>query len=128
MRKFVCAAIFTLVAVTFVAAEEITVRIFKCDADKGCIVYKKTVKGKVDPDDKGTVIDLTKNAKIVFGKKDPDDKKKTIDGDEVKGGLKNEVFSDLGEKGVGGVLFIADAGDDKGKVTKLRVNAKKKAN
>jgi hypothetical protein len=128
MRKFVCAAIITLVAVSFVAAEEITVRIFKCDADKGCVMYKKTIKGKVDPDDKGTVIDLTKNAKIVLGKKDPDVKGKSIDGDEVKGGLKNEVFSDLGEKGVAAVLFTADDGGDKGKVTKLRVFAKKKAN
>ena len=127
MRKFVCAAIFTLVAVTFVAAEEISVRIFKCDADKGCIEYKKYVgKGK-EKKLEDTVLkgDLAKDAKIVFGKKDPDDKKKTIDGDAVEKGLKNDIFAD--EKGVAATLFTADDGGDKGKVTKIRVNAKKKA-
>jgi hypothetical protein len=127
MRKFVCAAIFTLVAVTFVAAEEISVRIYKCDADKGCFEYKKYVgKGK-DKKVEDTVLkgELAKGAKIVFGKKDPDDKKKTIDGDAIEKGLKNDIFAD--DKGVAATIFTADDGGDKGKVMKVRVNKGKKA-
>ena len=62
--------------------------------------------------------------------KQPDnrDKKKTIDGDEIEKGLKDDMFSSdmFKEKGVRATIFTADDGDDKGKVTKIRVVAGKK--
>jgi hypothetical protein len=126
MRKFVCAAVFTMVAVSLATADEFAALITKCDADKACIEYKKySGKGK-DKKVEDTVYkgELTKAALIVKGKKDADDKKKTIDGDAIDSGLKNDIFSNA--DGVSATLFIADDGADKGKVTKIRVAGKKK--
>jgi hypothetical protein len=120
MRKLVCAAVVTLAAVGFAAAEEFTAMITKCDADKGCIEYKKvTGKGadkKVDETVKKA--DLTKDCKIMKGMFDKETK--TVkDGDVIEKGLKNDLFAKEG--GVFATITIADDGADKGKVTKIRV-------
>jgi hypothetical protein len=64
--------------------------------------------------------DLAKDAKIIKGKFDPDTKK-AVDGDAIEKGLENELFSN--EKGVVATITT----DDDGKVTKIRVQGKKKA-
>jgi hypothetical protein len=122
MRTFVCAAVVALAAVGFAAAEEFTALIVKCDAKAGCIEYKKyTGKGKDKKvDDTSKKADLAKDAKIIKGKFDPDTKK-AVDGDAIEKGLENELFSN--EKGVVATITT----NDDGKVTKIRVNQKKKA-
>lgn len=125
MKKFVLAAICTFALVGVVVAEEFTATIFKCDSDKGCIEVKKGKKGEEPKEFK---YDLAKNAKIAKGMFNKDDKKFTA-GDAIEGGLKNEIFTKAGEKGVAARITVADDGDDKGKVTQiLIVGGKKKAN
>ena len=120
MKKFVCAAILTIAAVGVALADEFPAMIVKCDADKGCIEYKKVSgKGKDKKVDETAVkIDLAKNCKIVKGKFDKD-AMKIVDGDPIEKGLKDDVFKN--EKGTFGILVVADDGADKGKVTKITV-------
>ena len=122
MKRFVCAAILTVAAVGVAFADEFSVQIVKCDADKGCIEYKKvTGKGKDKKvDDTAVKIDLAKNCKIVKASFDKD-AMKLVDGDPIDKGLKDDVFKN--EKGTFGIIVVADDGADKGKVTKIRVFA-----
>ena len=87
MKKFVCAAILTIAAVGVALADEFPAMIVKCDADKGCIEYKKVSgKGKDKKVDETAVkIDLAKNCKIVKGKFDKD-AMKIVDGDPIEKG------------------------------------------
>ena len=62
------------------------------------------------------------NVKVVKGKFNKDTKK-VEPGDPLDGGLKNEMFSNISEKGVP-VTIITDA--DNKKITEIRVKQKKK--
>jgi len=125
MKKFVCAAVMTVVAVGVACADEFGAMIVKCDADKNCIEYKKiTGKGKDKKvDETATKGELTKDCKILNAKIDPD-AKKLVDGDPLEKGLKDDAFKN--EKGVFATITTADDGADKGKVTKIRVFVFKK--
>ena len=128
MKKFAFALVCTVVLVGVVMAEEMTVGITKVDATGNKITYKKyTGKGKDKKlEDPAMTTELSKTATIIKGKFDMDTKK-MVDGDKIEGGLKSEMLSAAADdKAVTATITIADDGADKGKVTKIRINEKKK--
>lgn len=147
MKKFAFAAVFAFAVVGYAMAEEINVSITKIDHDKGTITYVKSAfgggfgggkgggKGKKKQDDQPApepvTISFVKDVKIAKGmfKKDEggDFKKGTYEaGEEIKSGLKDDIFTKADEKGVNARIKTADDGPDKGKVVQILVLQKKK--
>lgn len=127
LRKLACVAVVLTFSVGLILAEEFNVNIKKVDGDK-----ISAVKGaKFNKDTKklegGTEVTLTTvgDVKVVSGKKNKDTKKVET-GDAIEGGLKNKMFSDIGENGIGARVTT----NDDGKVTEIVVfgGKKKKAN
>src|SRR5471030_2759802 len=98
-RKLVCAAFVMTIGIGFVAADEFGAIISKVDGDK--ITFKKGKKGSED-----TTLPAAKDLKVAKGKKGDD--KKYTPGDAVEGGLKNEIFTKIGDKGLA-VRITTDA-------------------
>ena len=100
LRKLVCAMFVLTVSIGFLAAEEIRGVITKVDGDKITVQkYKKGEKGKQgEKDGEPVVITVGKDAKIAKAKFSAE--KKLEAGDALADGLKNEVFTKIGEKGV----------------------------
>jgi hypothetical protein len=119
IRKLACAAFVMVVAVSFVMADEFTAQITKVDGNK--ITYQKMKKKAKDGDP--VTIEVAKDAKISNGK---GAKGKFEATEEIKDGLKAEVFSKASEdKGVN-ARITTDA--DNKKVTQILViGGKKKA-
>jgi hypothetical protein len=92
MRKFVCAVVVTVCAVSFAVAEDIQVIISKI-GDDGTVTYKKTEKGKATGDD--LTAKLAKDAKINKGKAKFADGKLTV---EVGDPLEKDAVKTLMEK------------------------------
>jgi len=124
IRKLVCAMFVMLVGIGFVMAEEITATITKVDGDK--ITYQKMKKAKkgqpAEKDGDPVTISVAKDAKIVKGAFNKDTKK-VEPGDAIEGGLKADLFSKIGEKGVN-ARITTDA--DNKKVTQIMVTGGKK--
>jgi hypothetical protein len=140
MKKFAFAAVFTLAVVGYALADEFNVAITKVDTDKGTITYVKKAgfgfggggkgggkgkKGDQTPAEPVTVT-VTKDVKIAKGKFKKDEggdfKKMTYeDGEEIKSGFKDEIFTKADEKGVNARITISEEGDSKGKVTKILI-------
>ena len=60
---------------------------------------------------------VAESARSLYKKgKDADKDKK---GEPIEGGLKNEMFTKIGEKGQFAQITIADEGDNKGKITNI---------
>jgi hypothetical protein len=118
-RKLFCSMFVMVVAVAFVAADEFQGRITKVDGDK-VTIQKMKGKGKKQEKDGDPVTFSAKGAKVVASKFDKD-AKKVVDGDDLKDGLKNEMFSKIPDNGIG--ALVTTEGD---KITKLRVNTPKK--
>ena|SRR5437660_3905487 len=121
-RKLVGALVVMVVAIGFVAAEDLNGVITKVDGDK--ITFQKMTKAKkgVKSEKEGDPIVLTvnKDAKIVAKKFDKDAKK--VVEEEVKDGLKAELFAKIDpEKGLNAVVTADD-----GKVSKIAVGGGKK--
>jgi hypothetical protein len=128
MKKFAFAVICAITMVGFALAEEFQAVITKVDATGNKITYKKVMGFGPDKkvDDKATTSDVSKKVSVVKGKFDPE-AKKLVDGDAIDGALKADVLSAASDdKMVGATITIADDGDDKGKVTKIRVMMGKK--
>lgn len=141
MKKFAFAAVFTFAVVGYALAEEINVSITKVDSDKATITYVKKAgfgggfggkggKGKKKQDDQPApdpvTASYTATVKVAKGeiKKDEggDFKKMTYTvGDEIKSGVKDDIFTKIDEKGVNARITIADDGPDKGKITQILV-------
>jgi len=123
MRKFVCASIFVLVAMSFVVAEEIRVTITKIEDGK-TVHYTKKGKKKGDEPIKGTIA-LSPTAKVVMGTFNKETKKVDA-GEAITEGTKADVFKT--DKGVP-ALLVTEGEGDKAVVTEIRVlKGKKKAN
>lgn len=75
MRKFVCAAVVVVCAVSFAIAEDIRVVITKIDADGKKISYKKAPTEKGGEFGEEMTATLTNSAKIYKGKRNPETKK-----------------------------------------------------
>jgi hypothetical protein len=124
-RKLFCAMVVMAIGVSFVAAADYQCRILKVDGDT-VTIQKLKGKGKKQENDGDPVkIKASDKVKVVSGKFDADTKK-VVDGEDVKDGLKNELFTKGGDKGVGATVTTEGEGD-KELITKIRVFMKKKA-
>jgi len=121
MRKFLCAAIVTVCAVTIAMADEYAVTITKISKDGEITATKKGKKGQPG---EAVTLKMAKDAKIVKGKFDPDTKK-MVAGDAYEGGLTalNEAITKAGEKGIGATVVTKDGSTE---VTEIRVGGGKK--
>ncbi len=117
MRKLACAAVVLVFAVGLVVAEEFNVLVTK--VSDGKITGSKVKKGE-----KGEEVTLstTADVKVTKGGKFNKEEKKFEGGEEVTGGLKNEVFSKLPDKG----LLVRVTTNDDGKVSQVRILGGKK--
>lgn len=118
MRKFgLCVVAVLAVGLGVAVAEEFNATITRVDGDKLEVLKKK--KG-VKEGEKATLT-VAKDAKVVKGKLNKDTKKFEA-GDAIEGGLKAELFTKIGEKGVGASITT----DADGKVTQIIVMGGKK--
>jgi hypothetical protein len=111
LRKVLCAAVVLGLCVGITLADEIRAVITKVDGDKVTFTeFKDKEKGaeKTLP---------ATGAKVVQGKFNPDTKKLEA-GDPIEQGLKNAMFTKIGEKGLFSTL-VTDA--DNKKITEIRV-------
>jgi hypothetical protein len=125
IRKLVAAAVLVTMCIGAALADEFRASITKVDGDKVTFVKIKFDKDtkKVEKSDPVTL--PADGVKVVSGKFDKDTKK-LVEGDAVEGGLKNKMFTEIGEKGVGATITTDDGNK---KITKIMVGGgKKKAN
>ena len=120
LRKVVGAAFVLVVFVGITLAEEITAIITKVDGGK---VTFAPFKDKEKQEAK--TLPVAEKVKVVKGKFDKETKKMEA-GDPIEDGLKNKMFTEIGEKGVGATITTDDGNK---KITKIMVGGgKKKAN
>jgi hypothetical protein len=103
---------FGLATIGVARAEEFSAVITKIDGGK--VVLNKVTKGQKAAD--ATALPVADNVIVARAAFDPATKKFSA-GEAVDGGLKNEIFSNLGEKGLG-VRIVTDADD---KITHILV-------
>jgi hypothetical protein len=105
VRKMFCAMVVMFLGIGFVAAAELNGVITKVDGNK--ITFQEMTKAKKGAKSEkvgdAKVFTVAKDAKIVGSKFDKD-AKKTVEGDEIKGGLTNEMFTKIGEAGVNATI------------------------
>ncbi len=126
-RKFVCAAVATLMLFSFAVADEFMAVITK--VENGKVTYKtfkfNVEEKKLEFGDAKT-LPTTKNVKVVKGKFDKDTKK-MVAGDAIEDGLKNKMFTDIKTDGPGpfggGLMatIVTDGGNKK--ITEIRAAA-----
>lgn len=111
IRRLVCALFVVALGVGVTLAAEMRGTITKVE---GKTISFTEIKGKEKGDSKNyTLADNVKVMKASFNK----DTKKLEVGGALDGGLKNEMFSKIGEKGIGATI-VTDADN---KVTEIRV-------
>jgi hypothetical protein len=118
IRKFVCAAAVLALVLGVALADEFGASISKISDGK--ITFAKTKFNKdTKKFEKGDEMTLpvAADVKVTKGKFNKETKKFEA-GDPLDGGLKNEMFSKIGEKGVGATI-VTDA--DNKKITEIRV-------
>lgn len=113
MKKFALSMVCTLAVVGIVTADEFFATINKVEGNK--ISFMKGNKFKGEDQTPGSA-EVAPNAKILNGMFDKDAGGFKA-GDPVADGLKNEMFTKVGEKGVNAQITT----DDKGKVTQILV-------
>jgi hypothetical protein len=116
MRKLVGSAILLVLCVGITLADEIRAIILKVEGDKVTFAEAKK-KGEKGPE---KTLPVAENVKVVKGKFNKETKKLEA-GDPVDDGLKNKMFSDIGEKGIRAVIVT-----DNDKITEIRVGGGKK--
>jgi hypothetical protein len=111
MKKFALAMVCTLTFVGFVTADDFFAAITKVEGSKVTFM-----KGKKGEDKKEGTAELTKDVKVMTGvfDKDAGDFKMKA-GDPIEGGMKNKMFTDIGEKGV----FAQITTNAKGQITQV---------
>jgi hypothetical protein len=121
IRKLVCTMAVMLVGIGFVMAEEWNGIITKVDGNKITFQKTKKVNKKAENDGDPVTIEAAKDVKVNTGTV-----KKGVAtvGDPIEGGLKNDMFSKIGAKGVQARLTTSD---DNKSVTQVLVVGKKKA-
>ena len=120
-RKVLAAVVVLAVCVGFVVAEDIRGVITKVEGGKVTfhkITFDKDTK-KIDKGEAQT-LSVAENVKVSKGKFNKDTKKLEA-GDALEGGLKNEIFTKIDEKGVGATVTTTD-----GKITEIIVGGKGK--
>src|SRR5262244_1115515 len=116
MKKVVCAAVVAVLCVGVALAEEFTAVITKVEGGKVTFAKGKFNKEtKKFEKEKEQTLSVADKVKVVKGKFNKETKKLEA-GDALEGGLKNEMFSKIGEKGV-----FATITTDKDKITEIMV-------
>lgn len=108
-RKFACAAVVACVTFGIALAEDFNAVVTKVDGDK--VTFHKTTFNKTDKKiEKGDAMTLTvaKDVKVAKGKAVKGGKGKVEVGDAIEDGLKNEVFTKIGEKGLNTRISTSD--------------------
>lgn len=115
-RKVLCAGFVAMVVVSLAAAEEFMASIVKVDGSKVTFAkFKKGEKGKRFEKEAEESLPAAEKVKVGTGKFNFQEKK-FEPGDALEGGLKNERFKNIGEKGLAARLVTED-----GKITEIRV-------
>jgi hypothetical protein len=111
LRKVIAASLVLVLSASVVFADEIRAAITKVEGNK--ITFAE-MKGKGERGDEQT-LPVAKNVKIVKGKFNRETK--TVEaGDELPGGLKHKMFTDIPEKGVRALVVTEGK-----KITEIRV-------
>jgi hypothetical protein len=119
LRKFVCAAVIVVVGFGVVMAEEFRATIIKID-NNGKVTFKK---GKQGEEGEAMTLPTATNVKVTKGTFNADTKK-TEAGEPLTNGLKNQVFTNITDKGVRATI-VTDT--DNKTITAIMVGGKKKA-
>jgi hypothetical protein len=98
LRKVVCAAFVLVLCVGFTLADEIGALITKVDGDKVTFTEMKGF-GKDAEKGKTHTLPVAKDVKVVKGKFNKETMKMEA-GEAIEGGLKDKMFTEIGEKGV----------------------------
>jgi|SRR5581483_3992935 hypothetical protein len=104
LRKVVSAAVILVLCVGVTLADEI--RVFITKVDNGKVTFQEN-KGKGERGESKT-LPVDAKVKVVKGKFDKDTKKTVSTGEDIEGGLKNKMFTDIGEKGVAATIITKD--------------------
>jgi hypothetical protein len=118
-RKVLASLVVLVVCVGFSLADEIRGVITKIDGNKVTfhkVTFDKDTK-KIDKGEAQTLT-VTDNCKFSKGKFNKDTKKLEA-GDALEGGLKNEIFTKIDDKGVGATVTTTD-----GKITEIIVGGR----
>jgi hypothetical protein len=118
LRRVVSAMIVLGFCVGVAMADEIRAIIIKVDGNKVTFAENK---GKGERGEEKT-LPVSDKVKVLKGKFDKETKKLEA-GDPIDNGLKNEMFSKIGEKGLG-ALILTDK--DNKQITEIRVREGKK--
>jgi hypothetical protein len=122
LRKFVCAAVIVVIGLSVAMADEFGAIITKVDGNK--ITFKKTAKkGEVGEE---MTLPVKADAKIMKGKFNADTKKLEPDV-AIDNGLKNEMFTTIGDKGVPATLTTDADNKNITAITTGKKGGKKKA-
>lgn len=113
IRKAVCSLVFAVAVVGFAAADEFTAIITKVEGKKVTFT-KVSFKDKKFEKGESMTLPVASDLKVVTGKRSKG--KKFEETGEVKGGLSNKMFTEIGEKG----RFARITTDD-GKITKISI-------
>ncbi len=111
LRKVFAASIVLVLGAGIAFADEIRAVITKVDGNK--VTFAPT-KGKGQKGDEQTLT-AASNVKVVKGKFNKETKKAEA-GDDIEGGLKHKMFSNISDKGVRAVIVT-----DNNKITEIRV-------
>jgi hypothetical protein len=117
-RKFLFTSVVALICMGIAFADEFRGTITKV-ADGKVTFYKVTFDKETKTINKGAeqTLAVDDNVKVVKSKFNKDTKKLEA-GDPVEGGLKNQIFTGIGEKGVGATI-VTNA--DNTKIVEIRV-------
>jgi hypothetical protein len=115
LRKVIAASLVLVLSVGVVLADEIRAVITKVDGNKVTFAERK---GKGERGEEQT-LPVAQNVKIVQGKFNKETKSVEA-GDALPDGLKNKLFSEISEKGVGALIVTEDK-----KITEIRVFQRK---
>jgi hypothetical protein len=116
LRKVIAASLVLVLSVGVCFAEEIRGVIIKVEGGK--VTFAKLEgRGKDAKKGEEMTLPVAKDVKVV-GLKFNQEAKKVEAGDAIEGGLKNKMFSEIGEKGIRGTI-ITDEGNKK--ITEIRV-------
>jgi hypothetical protein len=113
LRQLVGAAVLLVLCVGITLADEIRAVIIKIDGDQ--ITFAES-KGKGEKGSERT-LPAAENVKVVKGKFNIETKK-TEAGDAIEDGLKNKMFSKIGEKGIAATI-VTDDGNKR--ITEIRI-------
>jgi hypothetical protein len=119
LRKLVCAAVIVVIGFGVAVADEFRATITKIDGSK--VTFKKGKKGE---EGEAMTLPVTAKVKVTKGKFNPDTMKFEV-GEALEKGLKNEMFTKIGENGLRATI-TTDA--DNKNITAISVaESKKKA-